>query len=300
MRSSDPASLAAVDASIQKAVDAAVVEENARWGKPGVITVVEGARRRSARRIDAGEFADRAQRPRGGDGARVHGEPRRRIDRLEHSDEPARFRRSRSAAAAAARDAHALTESFDTTDAWMGTQHALLLTDRARAEVEHCHEDTKTSEDSRRRTRSDLRVFVLRRASSCCRVFVAVGARVRRRRRKRISIRSPGQNVLLITIDTLRADALGCYGGPAATPALDRLAAEGVRFDFAHAHAVVDADARTPASSPARIRFSTASRDNSGYRLPRRRADRGDAAEAGRLRDRPRSSARFRCTRASA
>ena len=26
------------------------------------------------------------------------------------------------------RDAHALTESFDTTDAWMGTQHALLLT----------------------------------------------------------------------------------------------------------------------------------------------------------------------------
>ena len=42
------------------------------------------------------------------------------------------------------------------------------------------------------------------------------------------------QNVLLITIDTLRADALSCYGGPAATPALDRLAAEGVRFSFAH------------------------------------------------------------------
>ena len=39
MRSSDPASLAAVDANIQKAIDAAVAEENARWGKPGVITV---------------------------------------------------------------------------------------------------------------------------------------------------------------------------------------------------------------------------------------------------------------------
>jgi hypothetical protein len=26
------------------------------------------------------------------------------------------------------RDAHALTESFDTTDAWMGTQYGLLLT----------------------------------------------------------------------------------------------------------------------------------------------------------------------------
>mgnify|MGYP003694599895 CR=1 FL=1 len=41
MRSSDPASLAAVDASFQKAVDAAVAEENQRWGKPGMITVVK-------------------------------------------------------------------------------------------------------------------------------------------------------------------------------------------------------------------------------------------------------------------
>src|SRR5438093_1552263 len=41
MRSSDPASLAAVDASIQEAIDAAVAEENARWGKPGTITVVK-------------------------------------------------------------------------------------------------------------------------------------------------------------------------------------------------------------------------------------------------------------------
>src|SRR5437899_3880826 len=41
MRSSDPASLAAVDASFQKAVDAAVNEENQRWGKPGVITAVK-------------------------------------------------------------------------------------------------------------------------------------------------------------------------------------------------------------------------------------------------------------------
>src|SRR6476661_4054603 len=55
----------------------------------------------------------------------------------------------------------------------------------------------------------------------------------------------PGQNVLLITIDTLRADALGSYGGPAATPALDRLAADGVRFDFAHAHAVVTLPSHT-------------------------------------------------------
>src|SRR3978361_1963613 len=37
-------------------------------------------------------------------------------------------------------------------------------------------------------------------------------------------------NVLVITIDTLRADHLGCYGAPLArTPAIDRIAAEGVR-----------------------------------------------------------------------
>ena len=44
-----------------------------------------------------------------------------------------------------------------------------------------------------------------------------------------------GHNVLLITLDTTRADHLGCYGyGPARTPNLDRLAAEGVRFARAY------------------------------------------------------------------
>jgi arylsulfatase A-like enzyme/Tfp pilus assembly protein PilF len=46
-----------------------------------------------------------------------------------------------------------------------------------------------------------------------------------------------GSNVLLVTIDTLRADRVGAYGSPlGATPTLDRLAREGVRFDVAHAH----------------------------------------------------------------
>lgn len=52
-------------------------------------------------------------------------------------------------------------------------------------------------------------------------------------------VRTPDQNILLITIDTLRADALSCAGGRAATPNLDRLASLGTRFSFAHAHAVV-------------------------------------------------------------
>jgi arylsulfatase A-like enzyme/Tfp pilus assembly protein PilF len=47
-----------------------------------------------------------------------------------------------------------------------------------------------------------------------------------------------GPNVLLITIDTLRADRIGAYGYKGArTPTLDKLAAEGVRFADATAHA---------------------------------------------------------------
>jgi arylsulfatase A-like enzyme/tetratricopeptide (TPR) repeat protein len=43
-------------------------------------------------------------------------------------------------------------------------------------------------------------------------------------------------NVLLITVDTLRADRLNCYGySKALTPVIDRLAAEGYRFEHAYA-----------------------------------------------------------------
>src|SRR5262249_43705128 len=49
-------------------------------------------------------------------------------------------------------------------------------------------------------------------------------------------------NVLLVTIDTQRADHLGCYGYKAAvTPTLDHLAARGVRFEFAVGHAPLTA-----------------------------------------------------------
>jgi arylsulfatase A-like enzyme/tetratricopeptide (TPR) repeat protein len=47
-------------------------------------------------------------------------------------------------------------------------------------------------------------------------------------------------DILLVTIDTLRADAVGFMGGPeGVTPALDRLATTGRVFEFAHAHNVV-------------------------------------------------------------
>ena len=47
------------------------------------------------------------------------------------------------------------------------------------------------------------------------------------------------RNAILITVDTLRADALGFAGNSrVATPVLDRLATAGRIFDFAHAHSV--------------------------------------------------------------
>ena len=45
-------------------------------------------------------------------------------------------------------------------------------------------------------------------------------------------------NVLLITLDTLRADRVSCYGsGPVKTPNIDRLAAQGIVFDRAFSQA---------------------------------------------------------------
>ena len=41
----------------------------------------------------------------------------------------------------------------------------------------------------------------------------------------------PSPNVLLISVDTLRADHLGAYGAPVPTPTIDRLAEEGVLFE---------------------------------------------------------------------
>jgi arylsulfatase A-like enzyme len=49
---------------------------------------------------------------------------------------------------------------------------------------------------------------------------------------------APRPNVLLVLVDTLRVDKLGCYGdAPGLTPNVDRLAAESVLFENASAHA---------------------------------------------------------------
>ena len=77
---------------------------------------------------------------------------------------------------------------------------------------------------------------------------------------------TPDQNVLLVTIDTLRADALGSYGGRAATPNLDRLARAGVRFTFAHAHAVMTLPSHASIMT-GRYPYQHGARDNAGFRV---------------------------------
>ena len=42
---------------------------------------------------------------------------------------------------------------------------------------------------------------------------------------------TPPPDLLLVTVDTLRADAIGCYGAGTATPNIDGLAKEGVLFE---------------------------------------------------------------------
>jgi len=77
---------------------------------------------------------------------------------------------------------------------------------------------------------------------------------------------SADQNVLLVTIDTLRADALSAYGGSARTPNLDRLASHGVRFTFAHSHTVVTLPSHTSILSGL-LPYEHGMRDNSGFRV---------------------------------
>jgi arylsulfatase A-like enzyme/Flp pilus assembly protein TadD len=81
----------------------------------------------------------------------------------------------------------------------------------------------------------------------------------------------PDRNVLLITIDTLRADAISVYGGRASTPQLEQLASIGARFTFAHAHAVVTLPSHASILSGT-YPYQHGVRDNNGYRV------RGDQA----------------------
>ncbi len=126
MRSSDPASLAAVDGNIQKAIDAAVAEENARWGKPGVITV----KKELVGDRPAGSTPENSPIVKDGLAvATVLGFNANLGEGSTDSNMPMSLHVPAITVGGGGRghDAHALTESFDTTDAWQGTQYAILL-----------------------------------------------------------------------------------------------------------------------------------------------------------------------------
>jgi tripeptide aminopeptidase len=127
MRSVDRAALQSVDASFHKAVDAAVVEENARWGTPGMLTVKKelvgdrpaGSMSADAPMVQTAMAATRALGWNASSGA---------------GSSDANYPLSIGVASidigggGRGSEAHSLGEAFDTTDAWMGTQRALLLT----------------------------------------------------------------------------------------------------------------------------------------------------------------------------
>ncbi|MDX1502998.1 MAG: sulfatase-like hydrolase/transferase [Thermoanaerobaculia bacterium] len=76
------------------------------------------------------------------------------------------------------------------------------------------------------------------------------------------------ENVLLVTLDTLRADRLGFLGDERAeTPVLDRLAAEGRVYPRAHAHNVVTLPSHANILTGL-YPYRHGVRDNRGFRLP--------------------------------
>ncbi|MEX0776445.1 MAG: sulfatase-like hydrolase/transferase [Phycisphaeraceae bacterium] len=72
-------------------------------------------------------------------------------------------------------------------------------------------------------------------------------------------------NILLITADQLRADALGCYGNPVCrTPALDALAASGTVFDQAFTPCPISVPARASLTTGNYPHRATGMKENGG------------------------------------
>ncbi|MGE0361486.1 MAG: M20/M25/M40 family metallo-hydrolase [Vicinamibacterales bacterium] len=126
MRSADPASLQSLDARFHKAVDDAVAAENVRWGSRALSVDKALVGNRPAGRAPAtSPIVEAAVSV-----TRALGFP----VTLDEGSTDANYPQSLGIPAITidgggrGRGAHALDESFDTTDSWMGTQRALLLT----------------------------------------------------------------------------------------------------------------------------------------------------------------------------
>jgi tripeptide aminopeptidase len=126
MRSADAASLQSLDARFHRAVDDAVGAENARWGSRALSVDKALVGNRPAGRAPATSAIVQAA----ASVTRALGFP----VTLDEGSTDANYPQSLGIAAITidgggrGRGAHALDETFDTTDSWQGTQRALLLT----------------------------------------------------------------------------------------------------------------------------------------------------------------------------
>jgi len=127
LRSSASSALTALDAALQKAIDASVLEENERWGTPRVVTVIKE------------HVGDRPPGETSAQSAivRMAVEVHRALNlpfSLHESSTDSNIPMSLGIPAITiggggrGTGAHSVGESFDTTDSWLGTARALLLT----------------------------------------------------------------------------------------------------------------------------------------------------------------------------
>jgi tripeptide aminopeptidase len=126
MRSADPASLKAVDASFREAVDAALAEENERWNQRGRLSVdVKLVGDRPAGRTPESAPIVRAAVS----VTRALGLPVQLDEGSTDSNIPMSLGVPAVTIDGGGRGsgAHSLGETFDSTDSWKGTQRALLL-----------------------------------------------------------------------------------------------------------------------------------------------------------------------------
>ncbi|PWT81436.1 MAG: peptidase M20 [Blastocatellia bacterium] len=127
LRSADPASLESIDGKVMRAVDEAVSEENARSRVPGIVTVVkERVGDRPAGSTAPGSSIVRTVEA-------VHralGLPISLGESSTDSNIPISLGIPAITIGTGGKGtgAHAPTEAFDTTDAWLGTQRAVFLT----------------------------------------------------------------------------------------------------------------------------------------------------------------------------
>ena len=126
LRSQDAASLAALDVSVQRAVDEAVREENQRWGSRPTITVV---RELVGNRPSGQTPADSPIVQTALAAARALDIRLTPIESSTDANIPIQLKIPAITIGSGGHGArpHTAGETFDTTDAWLGTQYAVLV-----------------------------------------------------------------------------------------------------------------------------------------------------------------------------